>query len=707
MKLAKRLLTICIGYFVFVGMNLCILKDALSSDIPGSKVKPPVLLRPPLPPLIATDTPESRAVAFAKGLQSPKDRLAYWLGVYDAIGVPVIDQDGYSVGITSDDPIGPRYWQVWYASQLDLPGRGISLIDAGRLLSAGLPELNFFNFAGAPSLGSILLSDIRNAAESSDQHVRFLGKFIQERVLRGPSHIDLLDPSVTVDQVVIDLPTLQLIAWVAFRNSLLLESKGPSGFIRYLPQILSRDFHFVSIAHAQELVPIPTHTPCSEILGDKDLTYWTDWLLKRAARGVRLPGMVKAFPGFVSRIQNYLGVDPIMITKTSNGQAWINALSSALTLGMRLAAMDIDVIQEPDPLRRTKGTRNGEEGKIIFALVSRPKPLPNNDEESADANLPVNCLMSFLSSTAGITFKLPPAGRMAGVEVKLTGGQGFPDLVLFNNYRDVFGKVTDQNGELTVGITGAAQKRQMPESAKPVDKEFSIIVHAQPEAISDKTLASLFFSGLFAGVNPNLPSATSAIIDLLKTIHWNLGEYVFRLTDWSSGWEINETFDSLHFTGTSCENKKGPWKINVEGSYGGASTTGMITGTLNDAGQGIFTEEIKTFAGNVVFPVTGTYSATLSDAGADSFLRLIPLSKVGHPNEISGGGRWDFQVEGQKIAGKYNGYGQGDTVCYGELDGELEGKIHSKTWCGEGRSESTDPRIDWIFHIKPSEQSCE
>src|SRR5262249_26838215 len=138
---------------------------------------PPKLPAPPKPATLPEGTSEERAVKFADLLASPETRLSAWLGVYDALGIPVLGQDGVAVGSTKDDPIGPRFWQVWYASGLDLPKRGIPLSDVGRLLTVGLPGID------GKALGQLLLEDLRLALQSSDPQVRLLGKFVRERVL--------------------------------------------------------------------------------------------------------------------------------------------------------------------------------------------------------------------------------------------------------------------------------------------------------------------------------------------------------------------------------------------------------------------------------------------------------------------------------------------------------------------------------------------
>jgi len=66
----------------------------------------------------------------------------------------------------------------------------------------------------------VLLTDIRLAAQSAVPQVRLLGQFVRERVLRGSSHADLLDPKSTPDNVVIDLSTVQLLEWIVMREAL-------------------------------------------------------------------------------------------------------------------------------------------------------------------------------------------------------------------------------------------------------------------------------------------------------------------------------------------------------------------------------------------------------------------------------------------------------------------------------------------------------
>src|ERR1035437_4085165 len=231
----------------------------------GSTVAP-TLPAPPRPATVAKGTPEEQAAYFADMLASPDTRLAGWLGLYDALGVPVIGQDGKSLGTTGDDPIGPRYWQIWYVSGLDTKGRGIPLSDAGRLIAAGSPELD-----GA-AFGPALLNDLRLAVKSSDPQVRLMGMFIRERIKRWPSRLDIQDAAATPEKAIIDLPTLQMIVWILTRAAL-FQAASTSG----KTTSAIREPAVFSMAMFQASTGGPAaRPPCSEMAGDADLTYWTN-----------------------------------------------------------------------------------------------------------------------------------------------------------------------------------------------------------------------------------------------------------------------------------------------------------------------------------------------------------------------------------------------------------------------------------------------
>jgi len=535
--------------------------DSQSSNVKGSITYPPPLLpAPPKPASVSEGTPEERAAKFADLLASRETRLSGWLGVYDALRIPVIRQDGAAVGSTGDDPIGPRFWQVWYASGLDLAKRGIPLNDAGRLMVVGLPGVD------GSAFGEVLLKDLRLALQSSDPQERLLGKFVRERVLRGSSGVDLANPAVTPQAAVIDLPTVQLLGWIAIRGVVFQAASLSHETALARPQTLAA-YHLAAAlpvvlgqGPSTQLTELPqepliAERPCSEAFGGENSAYWATWLTNTiVGKGIELPEEYgKGLRGLIQRIligggageHTFFGKNSLPDTKFYQpkirgeshktvdiaGKAvhWASGLISALALALQISALDINPHQE-EPLVRTHSTSDGNKGNIVWVLFSQTEqPDDNADESKSKLH---NCMLIYLSSMFGVSFSMPPRGKIPGAAVKFKGGKGFPDLVLFGDYRDLSeaGKETDANGEVTLAIIGKAQKREIPKSAKPVDKEFSIFVSAQPEEVTSNTVVSVFLEGLQAPFNP--ASGLSAAVEIAKTIHYDLGEWYFRLTDW-------------------------------------------------------------------------------------------------------------------------------------------------------------------------------
>ena len=478
--------------------------------------EPPTLPAPPKPLSATQGTPDEQAVYFAEQLTSGENRLAVWMGLYDALGIPVIGQDGMPLGSTGDDPIGPRFWQMWYSSGLDLPGRGIPLQDVGRLFANGLPDMDGTGF------GAMLLDDLRLAAQSNDPHVRLMGQFVRERVLRGPSHVDILDDAVTPDTAVIDIPTVQLISWIIIRSALFQvasQASVPGEPITYV------DYH---PRPAAQLGP---QINCNDLPGaGSDAVAWHKWIINKVGGGLQLPGMTDemALPSFVELVVGKVATgtaDKIeKITKLSGKMlGFLNVITSAISLILQLQAMEIDVTMEPNPLVRTHYTSNGNEATIALRLYTDPKGRPDGDELES-------CLSSYFLNALGVSFGFPTEGNIPGAEIVIEGGKGIPDLVLINESRMRFTTKTD--GQVTFKLIGRAQKKTIPKSAPPVYKEFSIIVSAQPEEAGLGSMANIFFGGL--GGLGGASAFLSSLIDVLKTFHYDMGEKVLPLTDWET-----------------------------------------------------------------------------------------------------------------------------------------------------------------------------
>lgn len=623
MKNSKVSLTFLTTILIIFTLGCSFFSQLFPGKVVPISVGPIELPQPPAPTVAIKGTPEEQAIYFAEQLAVPETRLAGWLGLYDALGVPVFGPDAKPLGSTRDDPIGPDFWYVWLISGLDERGRGIRISDAGRLFSGGMSEIN------GSDLGVVLQHDLQLAAASSDPQIRLFGMFVRERIKQGPSHIDITTAGLDPAKVIIDPATLQMIAWITFRSALFRSARTTAP-----ATIMKTDSTGVAFLRAQT---VTASRPCAEIIGgNKTITDWTGWILRKViAKGIQLPGMEKAIPGTTERLlKHFFNATSEEIAPLKTGLSWFNAVESALTLLMRVMAMEIDAAQDPEPLIRTKGTTDGKPGNVTFALSLNPGT--GDDGNSLD-----NCVMSFLAYSAGINYSKPPKGRLAGAELEFKGGAGFPELVLFADYKDLFGRDTNSGGEVTIALIGAAQKKQLPENSRPVDKEFSIHVSGQPEAYTGKTIFNTFFNGLTFGVSPNAPSAITSILDILKTVHFDLGEHYFRLTDWQPrGYRASGSDGPVVYSGVICSLEQPftvtgkhplfPLPLNFTPSSPTTGTMSYGTGGsgISASGGGTYKIDGATTDTPVIVintKSTATIPGTTTSGGGKATIFLLPL----------------------------------------------------------------------------------
>ena len=271
--------------------------------------------------------------------------------------------------------------------------------------------------------------------------------------------------------------------------------------------------------------------------------------------GVQLPGMTKAFSGLIEQFQKYSMASEKTIEKTSAAITKLNAISVLITLLLQIAAMEIEPKQIPDPLERTKSTSRGKDGKIELQLYSAPDKIPDGDKLGA-------CMGSVLLNAFGISFSFPPKGPIAGAEMTVSGGVGFPDLVLFNSEgTNSMRRWTDKSGVAEYKLFGAPQKRQIPETAKEQMKEFSVHVKAQPEEAGLNSMLNIFFGGLTFGVAPGKAAGFGSAIDIAKTFQYDMGEYYFNLKDWKQqGYRASGQDGPVVYSGVICSLEK-PFEI--------------------------------------------------------------------------------------------------------------------------------------------------
>ena len=125
-------------------------------------------------------------------------------------------------------------------------------------------------------------------------------------------------------------------------------------------------------------------------------------------------------------------------------------------------------------------------------------------------------------------------GPISGAEIEFDSSQGGPSCPLCNDGyvhmpAEQFGGAgntalaTDEFGMAVLEVQGKRQEREIPDTARTPDREFTIEVAAQPEAITGDHIFDAFFAGFSS---PNPFGLLQAVITALKTAHWDLGEFI-------------------------------------------------------------------------------------------------------------------------------------------------------------------------------------
>jgi hypothetical protein len=538
---------------------------------------PPVDVPAPPPPAAITGaTPQEQALSLAASVSDPTDPIGGWLAAYDSMGIPVLGAGGTGIGTTADDPIGPTYGLVWMMSDAATGTSGLPLSDVVRMYVDEDSQ--------SAGLGDLLLADLRAATTSADPQVALFGNFVAERARHTGPAVDLVDPAATGDTVYVDVATAQLISWVALRGMTAVAAAGNTSVMG-----------FRNVAGITKLATrsLRADTPCSESMGNETVTFWTNFLANKIGSGLELPGMTSALKGLIQQVAelNPHLVDVDKVEKYTNLAKKANLVGGLLSLLMQVSSLTVDVIQDPDPLQRNKVISDGagKSTKLLWLVRMDLGNLP-------DGNKKVLCAATAVLNFLGVGFSFPADGALAGVDVTFKGhtgfGQGLDDSGAFVTLdAGELKKTTDADGKIQTTVTAKAQKRDYPDSAKPVLRDFSIDVSAQVEPENANSLFNVFFDGFTAS---DALGVGSGAIDIAKTLHWDLGEKTFRLSDWQAGWRINEQLQGWIFTGIVCDTEK-PFTLDatlgpdISGTYSFTpSGAGPLTWSFAGIANGVF-----------------------------------------------------------------------------------------------------------------------
>lgn len=554
MPVRRKLLVVVPLLLALLG---CKLLDRLKGN---SDSKPPEVPNPPAALALAAGEPGARVKTAMTALSDKNQRLSAWLGVYEAAGVPVRRVDGTALGKAPAELPGPYFWQVWLASGLDKKGAGIPLVDAARVLQIGLATQVDY-----PTVAKALLEDLRALPKSESQELRFVGELVRERIRSGPSHKDIFDPA-TDTSVVIDFPTLSLLAWVVERATLahLMAVHGITGSVEPTPApkpiTPALEFEWIRSAHAAD-----SGFKCSELLGDKDATGIVKGILKLAGGGAKLQledtGKKVGFSKTSEQLAKAFGASEDGTKFAGKAVGWANAVTSLLSFVLQVNALQMEIDSTPDKIIRTKDGAPGSRQNHRIRVVFDTKDLP-------DGNSLRSCLTSFALNALGISLKLPENGKALGkVGIEFTAGTGF-DRVMFADYKQIKAR-TDDSGYAELGVIGRGQPKRIPDTAKEFDAEYSFVTKAQSEAEDLGSIANMFWGSLKAVANPSGAGVVAPVLGVAKVLHYDLGEQSFTVVDWKpAGWKLVGAKDEATFDGQVCDIGK-PFAAKILGSAQG------------------------------------------------------------------------------------------------------------------------------------------
>ena len=564
-----------------------------------------------------TGTPEARALALADLVDATAaDPIPGWLAVYDAIGIPVIGTDGQPVGVADPDvSFGPYWWQVWSVTRLANPSVGIGMVDLSSLI---------VETADGEALGEAMLADLRADIESGDPARQLFGLFVRERIRRGPAGVDLAVPDVSLAEVSVDVPLAQLLAWVVLRGLVqdVAERLGEEG--GRAPSTLGE-------------VPDPCHPVTSE-----DGAGLTASVIRSLLGGIMLPNGKSVFSGYIQTLVQSVTGDEDLAKAARQTYGAVRRLFDVLSLLAQLASLKLDAVVD-GALQRTDLARgNGQQKTTSWRLYSDPNV-------GLDGSRPVNCVLTYLALQLGIKMYLPVPGPIKGSEIIFTGMDGFAgrgDRVLFENPEKQLKQDTNAAGEAELGILGRAQKQDLKDP-NPIDTEYSVRAAAQPQEETFSSIASMFTDSFIFGTVPQPATIVRPIIDIIRVMHFDFGEYVFPMKDWevSCGAEQSGRAPAQEETCKANTTVSYHWLEEVDYAAGGSSrfeytftigvklkledrewvddgSTFQVTGTRTSihATDSCYDSEAQYTAGGTFIETTDDY--LLFSAGDDGSARL-------------------------------------------------------------------------------------
>lgn len=521
------------------------------------------------------------AAAVAPGGQ---EALAPLLTAYHTAGLPIIGTHGESMVGDPEDPVGLPYWLVWLSAGAK-PDFRLPLADATKLLVAMEDPIALDTAAAAEAL----LADLREMAAGEDAQQRFFARFLA--ALAAQAGADPLDPAATANDVMLNSMALTFLMSAVLRGVVTeVVAADPASFA-------ARSGLIASVGGVPPGPPPGTVThqasPCNFAGTADQVSFWTQFIGSRLAAGIQLPGMQGATRSLVQLVTG----SQSLAGRIGGAAGWASSVLNALGLVIQLTHIDVDIVLNPEPLVRTKSSRQDGQQSRLTAKV-----LFDLEGSSLDGGQGVGNCLALLLNAFGIQTSLPSHGAIPGATVIFEGKMGFNQglgsggFVQFPNGVAEMRQDTNQAGEVSIDVQGIHQKKDKPQYAPEWIREASVHIHSTTGAVNERNIATSFINGLTA-MTAGPAGVLGAIADVLATVRWDIGERIFRVKDWQDSWYINEPFQtgmgSGHIVGTKCDGADGQWI--AEGVYDVLDAQGNqvwnidISMQSDTSGRGLFT----------------------------------------------------------------------------------------------------------------------
>ena len=535
---------------------------------------------PPTVPRFQGDA-AAQAAAYITALADPAaDRPAVVLAGFAAAGLPVIAEDGTSLTTpTAAGTVGLPWAVVWATAGSSGRQGGVSLAGAGSLLALMDPL-----GADADVVTGQLLDGLRTALSTDDgaDGPGFVAHVVAAAA--AADGLDLADPSVSADQVTVPHPVVTLLL-AGFLHAALTTLQGQAD----APDDTAPSGGFRAVQ-----APAPP-AGCD---GNDGMDGWLLWTISKVMTGAAMPGLPQ-WGGLYEAVvtaavqRGYLVPQALDVTSVGGKAAGIagalvNLLLFAAQAGSTTATGWMD---GSGPLVRTKTTTHGSARTVTIQVSTTA-------DATADEIADQNCMLAIASLLGNNSLRA--FGDAANVEIEVSGGAGFANSLAAGNSIVLFGpaqfqpvQTADEHGQITVPVQGRAQRHPVPETALPVERQFSVMVEASLDPITATTIGkqladSALCMGTLLGGGGGMDVATSctdAVLNAVKQWHWDLGELVFPLTDWEHGWVIDETISRggypFTITGVSCYGPYGPWQLSLYATPPGLTMTGELDVTFD------------------------------------------------------------------------------------------------------------------------------